>query len=147
MLAFAMRARRSARVRGKPARFRWGAWFALVALALNALVPIHIAFDLADALTPHAGPMAARPHSPEWRALAVLTGHFEDAAKSHHHGKHRVDCAICSSLGTLAGFASTATVVLPLPVAFPAMLPAAARAEELARTPAAAYLSRAPPLA
>ena len=130
----------------RPARFRWGAWFGLVALALNALVPVHIAFDLAEALAPHSSQASGRAHSLEWRALALLTGHSDAAGKPDRHDKrHHVDCAVCSSLGTLAGVAPPSLPALPLPAAFAAVVVAAAPAEEPGKAPAAAYLSRAPP--
>jgi Protein of unknown function (DUF2946) len=142
-----MRERRPTPRSARPARFRWGAWLGLVALALNALVPVHIAFDVADALSPPSGQASGRAHGLEWRVLAFLTGHSDAAGKPDRHDKrHHVDCAVCSSLGTLAGFAPAAAVVLPLPAASAPVIVAAAPAEEPVRAPAAAYLSRAPPL-
>jgi Protein of unknown function (DUF2946) len=142
-----MRRRRPTPRSAGPARFRWGAWLGLLALALNALVPVHIAFDVADALSPPSGRASGRAHGLEWRALALLTGHADAVGKSDNHGKqHHVDCAVCSALGTLAGFAPAAAVVVPLPAAFATATVAAAPAEAPIRAPAAAYLSRAPPL-
>jgi hypothetical protein len=132
----------------RPRRVRWAAWFGLLALALNALVPIHIAFDLAEAVGgahPHGAHSHA--HSVEWSVLARLSGHGEAEHKSHEHGKsHAIACPVCSALGALAGFAPAAVVALPLPlpVAVPAAL--AAIGGEPATAPLA-YRSRAPPIA
>jgi hypothetical protein len=117
-----------------------------LALALNALVPVHLAFDLAEAFAPppqHGMPAAA--HSAEWRLLALLTGHDESEGKSPEHGKqHRTDCPVCNALGTLAGFAlaSIAALLVPAPVAMPAL---PAPVEFAPAAAAAAYRSRAPP--
>jgi hypothetical protein len=135
---------RSGRLRGRG----WAAWLGLLALALNALVPVHLAFDLAEALAPaprHGVPAAA--HSPEWRLLALLTGHREADGKSRRHGKERrADCPVCNLLGTLAGFAPVAIAALPVPapIAAPA-LPAPAEFVTVAAV--AASRSRAPPAA
>jgi hypothetical protein len=133
---------------GKRQRVGWTAWFGVLALALNALVPVHLAFDLAesfeDAQAPGAEP---ETHTAEWSVLARLSGHHETGGESHEHGKgHRTDCPVCSALGALAGLAPAAIIALPLPppAAVPAVLPA------LAGPPTGAplaYRSRAPPVA
>ncbi len=127
---------------GKPRCIRSATWVGLLALALNALVPIHLAFDLAEAFG-----APSDVHSVEWSALAQLSGHSETDGKSHEHGKtHPTPCPVCSALGALAGFAPAAAVALPLPP--PAALPAALA--EIGGEPASAplaYRSRAPPVA
>ena len=127
-------------------RVRWAAWVGLLALAFNALLPIHIAFDLAEAAD--AGyPHGARyhVHGVEWTALARLSGHDGGNGKSGEHGNaHPAACAVCSALGALAAFAPAAAVALLLPPA--AALPAAFAA--IGGQPAGlplAYRSRAPP--
>jgi hypothetical protein len=128
---------------GKPRRARWAAWFGLFALALNALVPVHVAFDLAEAFDA----AQARGHSAQWHTLAWLVGHNKTEGKSREHGKgHPTPCAVCSALGTLAGFDTVAIIALPFPP--PAALPAAPPviAGQSARA-ALAYRSRAPPVA
>jgi hypothetical protein len=124
----------------------WAAWLGLLALALNALVPVHLAFDLAEALAPaprHGAPAAA--HSAEWRLLALLTGHREADGKSREHGKERrTDCPVCNALGTLVGVAPVAIAALPVPA--PVAMPALPESVEfIAATPTAAYRPRAPP--
>jgi DUF2946 family protein len=133
----------------KPRYNRSAAWFGLLALALNALVPIHIAFDLAEALeAAESQPAHREPDGAERRILALLTGHHEEHGKSDEHGKHHgaIACPVCSTLGALGGFALPLVVALPLPP--PADLPATATliAGEPGASPLA-YRSRAPPLA
>ncbi len=57
-------------------------------------------------------------HSLEWRVWALVTGHDEPEGKpgGHDGPHHHADCAVCSSLGTLAGFAPAAIVPLPVPI-------------------------------
>ncbi|HJU18071.1 MAG TPA: DUF2946 family protein [Stellaceae bacterium] len=123
-------------------------WLGLLALVLNALVPVHLAFDLAEALE------AARPqsayaeaHSAAWRLLVRLTDHCEADDKSHKHGAdHSSVCPVCSALGTLAGLALAAPAALatPAPIAS-AAAPSASEGEPPAAPPAV-YRSRAPPV-
>ncbi len=123
-------------------------WLGVLALALNALVPIHVAFDLAEAFgaaKPHGTHSDA--HSAEWSVLAHLSGHSETGGKSREQGKGQpTPCPVCSALSTLAGFVPVAVVALPLPP--PAAVPAALAAigGETASAPLA-YRSRAPPIA
>jgi hypothetical protein len=137
----------------RPKRLRLGAiaaWLGVIALGLNALVPIHLAFDLAEALeagayhhtTENAG------HGLEWRVLALVIGHDDDADKPDAHGRHHhPDCAVCGSLGTLAGFAPAVAAVLPLPLRIEVPTPVGAARSEPHAAPPAAYRSRAPPIA
>ncbi|HEY1260441.1 MAG TPA: DUF2946 family protein [Stellaceae bacterium] len=131
-------------------RAAWAVWLGVAAFALNALVPIHAAFDLADAL---AAPSHATARSLAWHMLALAVGHDEpdtdadgDHHHHHHHPNHHNDCAVCSAAGTLAGFAATAAFLLPIPhpLEVSALLVTAVEAPD--RAPAAAYRSRAPPL-
>ena len=124
----------------------WAARLGLLALALNALVPIHLAFDLAEAFepAPHCGAQV-QADGAERRLLALLSGHPETGGTSDEHGKHHA-CPVCSALGALAGFAPPApTALLAL---FSVGLPTAyfVTQAESAGTPAA-YRSRAPPVA
>jgi ABC-type phosphate transport system permease subunit len=120
-----------------------------LALGLNALVPIHLAFDLAEALAaaPRHGAQA-EAHSAEWHLLALVMGHREGDGKPRGHDRgHGSACPVYGALGTFAGFALTAPTALPvtLPIAIATALPATERA--LPAAPAAAYCSRAPPVA
>jgi hypothetical protein len=124
----------------------WAARLGLLALALNALVPVHLAFDLADAFEPeHQCGIHAEVGGAERRLLALLSGHPETDGTSDEHGKHH-DCPVCSALGALAGFAPPApTALLAL---FPVGLPKAHSVTQAERVGApAAYRSRAPPVA
>jgi hypothetical protein len=126
-------------------RERWAIWLAILALGLNALVPIHLALDLSEAVgAAHHKTPAAAGHGLEWRLLALVAGHEPGDGKpdaDHHHST----CAVFAALGALHGFATAA----PPAVAAPALVEAApelpATAGEPARAPAAAYRSRAPP--
>ena len=141
----------------RPRRLRLGiiaAWLGVIALGFNALVPIHLAFDLDHAFeaTAQRQNAPAARHDLTWRLLALLTGHLDSGdssgGKADGHGKHhRPDCAVCSSLGTLAGFAPATPVRLSAPTRVEApILPAAT---DRAPRPATAvvYHSRAPPIA
>jgi Protein of unknown function (DUF2946) len=138
----------------RPDRPRLGAiaaWLGMIALGLNALVPVHLAFDLAHGLGPgeHHEGMCAGGRYLEWPWLALLSGHLHAAGKSDRHGKHHhgAACPVCGSLGTLAGFAPTAGAALPVPVPIAAAIPVAATAGEPDSAPLAGYRARAPPLA
>jgi hypothetical protein len=124
---------------------RPAAWLGIIALGLNALVPIHLAFDLADTLAPaHHAPAA--PAELDRQILAFLCGHEAD---SDHHGKpggHH-DCPVCAAAATLAALALPTVAALAGPTATavrPAAPPVVAASPAIL---AAAYRSRAPPSA
>jgi len=124
----------------------WAAWLGVIALGLNALVPIHFAFDLAEALNPaHHAPEIG--DGIERHLLALICGH-EEGGDSGHHGK-RGDrgCPVCAAVGTLIAFAPATGAAFPFPVAIATRVSAAATAALSHATPAAAYRSRAPPVA
>jgi len=144
MVAFNMRIRRPVRGRGIRARFRWGVWLGLLALALNALVPVHVAIDVAEALVPYSPRAAAT----EWHLLALLTGHVDNPSKSGgHHKGHATDCAVCNSLGTLAAAApGVVPPLLPVPVAAGEAVIVSASTAEPVQASDTGYRSRAPPI-
>ncbi|HEX3521772.1 MAG TPA: DUF2946 family protein [Stellaceae bacterium] len=124
----------------------WAARLGLLALALNALVPVHLAFDLAEAVEPshHCGAHVEIVGA-EQRLLGLLSGHSETDGTSDEHGKHHA-CPVCSALGALAGFAPPAPTALL--VLSPVGLPTAHPVTQAERPGAlAAYRSRAPPVA
>jgi hypothetical protein len=124
----------------------WAARLGLLALALNALVPVHLAFDLSEVFEPsqHCG-AHLEVSGAEQRLLALLTGHRETDGTSDEHGKHHA-CPVCSALGALAGFAPPAPVA-PLALS-PVGLPTAHPLIQAERAGApTAYRSRAPPIA
>ena len=123
----------------------WAAQLGLLALALNALVPIHLAFDIAeDFEAPHCSAHAEADNA-ERRLLALLSGHRDAEGKPEEHGKHHA-CPVCSAIGSLAAITPPAPAALSLPL--PAGLPAAHSVIRAKRVGApAAYRSRAPPLA
>ena len=123
----------------------WAARLGLLALAFNALVPVHLAFDLAEAFEPAQHCVAhLEVGGVEQRLLALLSGHREADGTSDEHGKHHA-CPVCSALGALAGFAPPAPTALLALV--PVGLPNAYSVTQAERvgTPAA-YRSRAPPV-
>ena len=123
----------------------WAARLGVLALALNALVPVHLAFDFAEASEPaHLCGTNAEVDSGERRLLALLTGHHDADGKPEEHGKHHA-CPVCSALGALAAFAPPALAVLsvPLPAGLLAALPVI-QGEPVGAP--AAYRSRAPPV-
>jgi hypothetical protein len=122
----------------------WAARLGLLALALNALVPIHLAFDIAEALeAPQCSAHAAADNA-ERGLLAFLSGHRHADGKSDEHSKHHA-CPVCSALGALATFMPPAAAALSIPA--PADLPKAHFLVQAERFGApAAYRSRAPPL-
>lgn len=138
-------------VRTKRLRFATlAAWLGFIALGLNALVPIHLAFDLADALTASDHGEDAGAHNDFARSvLALLVGHHhdEDRSASHQPHHHNDGCAVCGAIGTLAGFAPAAVPQLAAPDSvFVATLEFVdPPAPQLA--PVITYRSRAPPLA
>jgi hypothetical protein len=124
----------------------WAVRLGVLTLALNALVPVHLAFDLAEAFEPaqHCGAQIEGDNA-ERRLLALLSGHRETGGASDEHGKHHA-CQVCSALGALAGLAPPGPMALL--AQFPAGLPAAHPLIQAERVGApAAYRSRAPPVA
>jgi hypothetical protein len=122
----------------------WAARLGLLALALNALVPIHLAFDISGAFEAQQCSAHAQVDNPERHLLALLTGHRDANGKADEHAKHHA-CPVCSALGALAGLTPPASPTLAFPL--PAGLPAAhvvAQAESFGAP--TAYRSRAPPL-
>lgn len=130
-------------------RRAWAAGLALFALVLNSLVPVHLAFDLAEALgtaAKHGAP--AGHHSLEWRLLARLMGHEAGDGKSLPHDRgHKAACPAYSALGTLAGFAPAVPATLPAPLAIAMARVFSPGQHALPAAPASPYRSRAPPLA
>jgi Protein of unknown function (DUF2946) len=125
------------------------AWLGVIALSLNALVPIHLAFDLAEALAPGHHEAAATDHDFVRCLLTLVIGHHDDDAdQPRGHKNHHPDCAVCSAIGTLAGFApAAATAQLAMPVvAYVRALPPT-DGGVLHSAPFTAYHSRAPPFA
>ena len=100
-----------------PNRLRIGAiaaWLGVIALGLNALVPIHLAFDLAHALAP-AQPDAAADHDlVRLRADAADRAHDESqrAVLAAPRATTMPTARSCGAIGTLAGFAPAAVVSL-----------------------------------
>jgi hypothetical protein len=133
---------------GRPILNTIAAWLGILALSVNALLPIHLAFDLADALAGERHEQASPGHRHDGRhMLAALAGHRDSGGESGGaaNGRH-VDCFVCGSLGTLAGFAVAADVALPTPALVDAPALLAAATVESRGAALTAYRSRAPPI-
>jgi hypothetical protein len=124
-------------------------WLGMLALALNALVPIHLTFDLVAALNAeHGGPVHADDGSRERHFLAALTGHHHPHGKPGGHGDSRhTDCLVCNSLSALGGsFAPPLSAALLGPSLLAAVLAPLATSSTPSGASPAAYFSRAPPI-
>ena len=124
----------------------WAAWLGVIALGLNALVPIHLAFDLAEALEPaHHAPAAAADLGRQ--IIALLCGHEADSDHHHHHDNSgsRNGCPVCATVTTFAALALPTVAALPLPTPTAVRLTAAPVVAAPPAILAAAYRSRAPP--
>jgi hypothetical protein len=128
------------------------AWFGVIALGLNALVPVRLVLDHAFAFVDarecgHYEGKAVAWRDPGWWALALLTGQDPTRDPSHsHEGLHPDPGGACGAILALAGAVPPAAAVLLLPLRFPAcrLLPLAAESAPSAAVPTA-YHSRAPP--
>jgi hypothetical protein len=126
----------------------WVAWLGLLALALNALVPVHLAFDLAEVFAPARHAADDEADSAERHLLALLSGHREAENPAHKHGRHghghHHECAVCSAFGALTGLALPAPMLLHVGDATGlAAAPPATETEPAGTAPG--YRSRAPP--
>lgn len=124
----------------------WAAWLGFLALAVNALVPVHLAFDLAEALAPaqHCAE-EEQAGGAERQLLALLSGHREAENSADKHRKHQHHgCPVCSAFGALAGLAVPTPVLLPIADATASTTALPATEIESVGTPAG-YRSRAPP--
>jgi hypothetical protein len=128
----------------------WAAWVGILALAVNALVPVHLAFDLAEALAPARHSPDEEAGGAEHRLLALLSGHREAESPADEHGKHEhghrhhSGCPVCSAFGALTGLAPPTPVLLPAADAIGSTAALPAPEIEPAGVPVG-YRSRAPP--
>jgi hypothetical protein len=125
------------------------AWLGVIALGLNALVPIHLAFDLANAIVPvHPHAEADTDHDTVRSLLTLLIVYDEDqdqpASDKRHQHSH---CAVCAAVGTLAGFAPVVVAPLVVPISVDAATLTVASAAAPHPAPPTAYRARAPPVA
>jgi hypothetical protein len=123
------------------------AWLGILALNVNALLPVHLAFDLADALAGERHEQACPWHQHDGRhLLAALAGHHDSGGKSGApSNRSHIDCFVCGSLSALAGFAGSAGIALPTPTLVDTRMSLAAATVELRGASTFAYRSRAPP--
>jgi hypothetical protein len=135
----------------KHQRSKWAAWLGIAALAVNAAVPVVVAFLLAAALAPQQHEWAQLGGG-NWQFYAPLCHHDDggDAGgTADQHGKSPgAPCPVCSLHGAIA-------VTLPSPAAPPSdavlVATAAVKSATAVAEPAvifpAGYRSRAPPFA
>lgn len=128
----------------------WGAWLGVIALSINALVPIHFAFDLAEAFEPaHHASAGISGGALDRQLLALICGNQQGVDEGGHHQGKLGDrgCPVCAAGGTLTALAPPVLAALPVLNAIAAPPLAAALAAVCHSAPGAAYRSRAPPLA
>jgi Protein of unknown function (DUF2946) len=135
-------------LRNRPRLGVIAAWLGVIALSLNALVPIHLAFDLAHALAPDGHEDAAPDHDFVRCLLTLVIGHHDDDADHPPGHKHHHDnCAVCGAIVTLVGFASATVMQLAAPVVAYAIALSPTEFAVPVSTLFPAYHSRAPPIA
>jgi Protein of unknown function (DUF2946) len=125
----------------------WTALAGILALALNALVPIHLAFDLGEDLAPAHHPVR---HNLEWRVLAKLIGHEADDAADHDsdHSHHQdATCPVIAAFGALTGLVTASLPTLAQPIAVAIVDLPMPTIDRPTFASVVAYRSRAPPLA
>lgn len=128
-------------------RRRAVAWLGLLALILDALVPIHLALDVVAVLNAgHAHGARVAEGDAARAILATIVGHHASPDRAPGHHRHHRDCAVCGAAGTLAAFAPAAPAMLPVRSAAAQPLLLAARSAVFAGASATPYRSRAPPI-
>jgi hypothetical protein len=136
---------------GRPKVNSIAAWLGICALILNALVPIHVAFDLVDALDnahPEHVDHHHHHHGSRHGLLAALVGHRHVDDQSNGQSKHRhLDCAVCGTLCAINGFAPASTIAVPVPSLADASPALDATTGDIRSISQTAYRSRAPPKA
>jgi hypothetical protein len=122
-------------------------WLGVLALALQSLVPVHLAFDIAEALDQERAPAHGTGELKARDILAALTGHQDHNKRpGGAAGRGAPDCTVCGSLGVLGALAPPALAVIPLPGAMQAAAALPASPVEPAGSLPPAYRSRAPPI-
>ena len=124
------------------------AWLGIVALTFDALVPVHLAFDLSHSAEPGRHHETPARHGLFDALLTLVAGHRDEGGgQSSDRDPHHGVCAVCGAAATLAGFAPAAAILLSLPAFAGAPKPAAPAAEIPRPLAFVAYRSRAPPFA
>lgn len=124
------------------------AWLGVITLGFNALVPIHLAFDLAHSLTADDHDDHGGDHDFVRCLLTLVIGHHEDEDQTpSHKGHHHEGCAVCASIASLAGLAPAAAMFLAGPVLVYGATPELIDRAAPRTAPLTAYHSRAPPQA
>jgi hypothetical protein len=114
-------------------------WLGVIALAINAYVPVHLAYDVAAAVDAAAGD--------DHHATHAAHRHDDDGAPDDHpsHPASHRDCQVCTTVCAGGSMALPVVVEAPPPVALARWIgPTLAQAERPTGCPAS-YVSRAPP--
>ncbi len=130
----------------------FGFWLGVLALSLNALAPIQLAFGLALAAADaqqcgHRETGNAELHGPGWWAYAVLSaGKSTRDPFQSHKGLHPVSGAVCSLVAAPTGLIVANPAPLPLPALSAEIILLFVAAQISAQATHTAYRSRAPPV-
>ena len=133
------------RPRKRP-RIAFAAWLGIVALAIQALIPALLAAEIDIAGTERGASvftLCAFGHA------HFATPHDEQGGKDTPQSDEGLSapCPICIALIASPAFTTPPQIALPLPVAGTIDAPAASDGQTSLRFVAAAYRSRAPPVA
>jgi hypothetical protein len=119
------------------------AWLGVLALAINAYVPVHLTYDLVAAINEAADDRPAHVHEP--------------GQPAHHHGDqdapandpafpvHKHACQVCATVSAGGSIAMVAAVEAFRPAAVMRSVAVALACSERPTECPAAYVSRAPP--
>jgi hypothetical protein len=130
-------------------RSAFAGWLAVIALAIQALIPALLAAEISVADTGSGGLFTFCVYG----HLHVATKHHQGSGSPHHshegdndEGEGGVLCPICVALLASPVFTTAPAVFLPLPPSRPLALVAASDASFAVASFQAFYRSRAPPV-
>ena len=111
-----------------------GAWLAVLAWALQVLLPFFLAVQIARAEEPGSGAV-----------ICSALGHTQQGSNPADQGPIDQCCSICSTLAAAQGFAPPATPPLPLPAEVSHIDLSGADVAQSALLVTSSYQSRGPP--
>lgn len=113
-----------------------GAWLALVAVAMQVLVPFFLMVEIARANEPGGAAV-----------ICSSLGHdtHQNNGNASDHGLAAHCCSICTALAAAQGFAPAVAPPLPLPVSIGRSDLTPADVAQAARLATSSYRSRGPP--
>jgi hypothetical protein len=121
----------------------FAAWLGLVALAINAYVPVHLAYDVSSAIS-----AAADEHGSDHHAGHAHHHHDDGEAPGGDHPSHPAghrDCQVCITVYAGGSVGLLAVLDAPRPTAAAPWIDAALAGAERPIECPASYVSRAPP--